>query len=570
MAFSFGSCARGFAVLSMLALLAEPSAADSDGEMDSLTWILVLAAFLAFFAAWGIGANDVANTFATSVGAKSISVRQAVILASIFEFLGAVTMGSQVAKTMRKGIADVECFEDNPGLLMWGMLCVILSVGVWLCLASFLEMPVSTTHSCVGGIIGMTMMARGSECVVWNDENPDFPYVKGVASIVVSWVLSPVASGVCGAIFYGLTYFLVLKHTESSFQRAKYAFPIIVGFTVAVNVVFFVLKGAKGKAEDLGTDDIVAEAKEGNLWPAAVVGLIGFAIAFVISAAITPTLVAKIEAKAAELPESKEVDVAVDATEVELAQGGAPPAAESDAPAGAVNSAIKYVKDELEADPHAVLDKDAVVGSIHNQALRHDMRCEEMFKFVQVFTAIVGAFSHGANDVSNAMGPFSAIYITWKSGVVSSSQEIGDEMYWILTIGGLGIVVGLATYGYKIMSVIGVKLVAVTPSRGYCIELGAAFVVIYGTSQGWPLSTTHCQVGATVGVGLFEGRSGVNGRVLLKCVAGWVLTLIVVGITAAMLVGPNPNPKKDLFCDYADYDYSQFYDENVTAFIASN
>ena len=204
MAFTLGSCARGFAALTMLTLISESSAA-GDNRMDSLTWILITAAFLAFFAAWGIGANDVANTFATSVGAKSVTVRQAVVLASIFEFLGAVTMGSSVAKTMRKGIADVECFDDNPGLLMWGMTCVILAVGIWLCLASYLEMPVSTTHSCVGGIIGMTMMARGSECVVWNAPNDTFPFVKGVSAIVVSWVLSPVASGICGAIFYGLT-----------------------------------------------------------------------------------------------------------------------------------------------------------------------------------------------------------------------------------------------------------------------------------------------------------------------------------------------------------------------------
>ena len=113
-------------------------------------------------------------------------------------------------------------------------------------------------------------------------------------------------------------------------------------------------------------------------------------------------------------------------------------------------------------------------------------------------------------------------------------------MFWILAIGGVGIVVGLATYGYKVISAIGVKLTAITPSRGYCIELGAAFVIIYGTAQGWPLSTTHCQVGATVGVGLFEGLKGINGWVLGKTVVGWVITLVVVGMSAALLVGPNP------------------------------
>jgi len=156
-------------------------------------------------------------------------------------------------------------------------------------------------------------------------------------------------------------------------------------------------------------------------------------------------------------------------------------------------------------------------------------------RYVQVFTAIVDSFSHGANDVANAMGPYAAgtkkrglgsplpalatnfpffvlrlltVYITWKNGYVSSDSEVGNDMIWILALGGIGIGVGLATYGYKIMKALGVKLTAITPSRGFCIELGAAFVIIFGTTQGWPLSTTHCQVGATVGVGLFEGCGG--------------------------------------------------------------
>jgi len=168
-----------------------------------------------------------------------------------------------------------------------------------------------------------------------------------------------------------------------------------------------------------------------------------------------------------------------------------------------------------------------------------------------VFTAIVNSFSHGANDVANAMGPFAAVYMIYKNGDVASKVDGGSDMYWILALGGAGIGLGLATYGYKIMICIGVKLVAVTPSRGFCIELGAAFVVLYGTIMGWPLSTTHCIVGATVGVGLFEGAGGINGGVLLRCVVGWVATLLVAGCTAAMLVGPSPEPIKAAYCDDA-------------------
>ena len=231
---------------------------------------------------------------------------------------------------------------------------------------------------------------------------------------------------------------------------------------------------------------------------------------------------------------------------------GAPPAPEAATGVtgtAVLDTAIDYVKVELDKDAHDVLKTDARAHEIHEHVSRHDPRCEEMFKYVQVFTAIVDSFSHGANDVANAMGPFSAVYITWKNGEVSSKEDLGDDMYWILAIGGVGIVVGLALYGYKIMSAIGVKLTAITPSRGYSIELGAAFVIIYGTSKGWPLSTTHCPIGATVGVGLFEGLQGVNCKVFLKCVFGWVITLVVVGTTTALLVGPSPEPLKGEYCD---------------------
>ena len=130
-------------------------------------WIIITSGAFAFFASMGIGANDAANAFATSIGSKALTLRQAVVLAAIFETLGAILMGSHVTDTIRKGISDYKCFEDEPEILMYGCMWVILSVGLWLFLASKYEMPVSTTHSCVGGMIGMTIMLKGSDCVVW-------------------------------------------------------------------------------------------------------------------------------------------------------------------------------------------------------------------------------------------------------------------------------------------------------------------------------------------------------------------------------------------------------------------
>jgi len=142
-------------------------------------WIVAVGGIFAFFAAMGIGANDAANAFATSVGSKALTIKQAVVLAAIFETAGAILMGNHVTDTIRKGIADYKCFEENPYVLMYGCMWVILSVGLWLFLASYWEMPVSTTHSCVGGMVGMALVLGGSDCVIWYKPIETFPYVGG-------------------------------------------------------------------------------------------------------------------------------------------------------------------------------------------------------------------------------------------------------------------------------------------------------------------------------------------------------------------------------------------------------
>ena len=185
------------------------------------TWIVVAGGIFSFIAAMGIGANDVANAYATSVGSKALTMKQAVILASIFETSGALFMGSHVTKTIRKGIADYECFEDDPGVLMYGSMCVCLSVGIWLVIASKYEMPVSTTHSCVGGMIGMTMALKGAECVTWYKPMDTFPYVGGVSGIVMSWLVSPLFSAAFSSALFGMIRQLVLR-SENSFNRTTY------------------------------------------------------------------------------------------------------------------------------------------------------------------------------------------------------------------------------------------------------------------------------------------------------------------------------------------------------------
>ena len=205
------------------------------------TWILITGGIFSFFAAMGIGANDAANAFATSVGSKALTIKQAVVLAAIFETAGAVLMGSHVTNTIRKGIADYKCFESQPELLMYGCMWVVLAVGLWLFLASKYEMPVSTTHSCVGGMIGMTMVLAGADCVIWYKPLNTFPYVGGVSGIVVSWFLSPIFSALFAMFIFGITRSLVLRKDFNSY-RINIAYPVLIGSTMIINSFFIIKK----------------------------------------------------------------------------------------------------------------------------------------------------------------------------------------------------------------------------------------------------------------------------------------------------------------------------------------
>ncbi|CAN0424093.1 unnamed protein product [Pylaiella littoralis] len=437
---------------------------------DQFLWILIVAAFGAFFAAFGIGANDVANAFATSVGAKALTIKQAVVLAGIFEFLGAVFLGSHVTKTIRKGIADIECFEDNPGILMYGNMCVVYTTGIWLLLASFLELPVSTTHSTIGGIVGMAMTYRGPSCVVWYEEADLFPYLKGVSAIVASWALSPVLSGIIAVALFLFVRTFVLR-SPNSYKRAIIIFPFLVLATIAVNVFFIVYKGAKG----LGLDDTSLRTAF-----AYALGL-GGATALLMVPTVLPHMRKSIALKFNEDGTLKPVRfnwTGEAVKEVKAEQSGM----------------VGFVMNQMNQDIHSSVKDSEYVSAIHDNAEKFDPRAEEAFKYVQVFTAICDSFSHGANDVANAMGPFAGIYLVYTSGAVESEGNLGNNAFWILGLGGLGIVAGLAIYGYKIIAAIGVKIAKITPSRGFAIELGSAMMVIIGTRLEIPLSTTHCQV----------------------------------------------------------------------------
>jgi sodium-dependent phosphate transporter len=531
----------------------------------------VFGAFAAFFAAFGIGANDVANAFATSVGSKALTVKQACAIAVVMEFIGATFLGGEVVKTIRKGIADEEAFEDNAPLLMYGCLCTIFSVGIWLVTACRLEMPVSTTHSCVGGMIGMAIAARGSDAVVWfkDPDPPDKPLPGGFFGVVLSWFLSPICSGVLAALFF--LFVRTVLRSKNAFQNSVRVYPLLVFACVTIITLFMLMKGIKSN-KDIKAMEV--ETKVGISF-AVGAGVAVCAIPLYMMCKknieegkfVAPPLAIEVAEAAAEAAKANEAEAGKSSTKDNVSSTvEATP--ESKSLFDRVTSSLSA---SMNTDVHEAVINDEATLAIHKNAERFDKQSEAMFTYLQVFSACFDALAHGANDVANAVGPFATIYVLYNGGRLGSKQDMGDDRYWILGLGGVGIGVGLCLCarrlrarntlrqlaptphdtqaltlrlhrralcladGSQILRAIGVKLAVITPSRGFCIEMGSSTVVILGAYYGLPLSTTHCQVGATMGVALLEGVRGFNKWVMAKTAFGWVFTCVFVGCLSGLL-----------------------------------
>ena len=394
---------------------------------------LILACCFGFFMAWGIGANDVANAMGTSVGARALTIKQAILIAMVFEFMGAYLAGGEVTSTIRKGIIDPAVLTDSPELMIYGMLSALLAAGTWLMIASFKGWPVSTTHTIVGAIVGFAAVGISVDAIYWGK----------VGTIVMSWVVSPILAGTLSFGLFMSVKVLILD-TDDPFRQAKRYIPAymwMVGFMIAMVTL---LKGLKhiGVEIDLGLG-----SKFMNAVPvAAVIGLLvaGFGALF-----------------------------------------------------------LRRIKE-------------------NPKSYNRFADVERVFAVLMVFTACSMAFAHGSNDVANAVGPLAAIVSTVATGEIAAKSPMP---WWILLIGGLGIVVGLATYGWKVISTVGKKITELTPSRGFAAELGAASTVVIASATGLPISTTHTLVGAVLGVGMARGIAALNLRVVSTIFMSWIITL---------------------------------------------
>jgi len=536
-------------------------------------------------------ANDVANAFATSVGSKALTVKQACCIAVVMEFVGACFMGGEVVKTIRGSLANINDFKDNPPLLMWGCMCVDIATAVWLIIATKWEMPVSTTHSCVGGMIGMTIALRGANSVIWfKAADATSPIPGGFLSIVVSWFLSPLLSAITSAILFLIVR--TILRSKNGFENSVRTYPIMVFFCVMIVAVYMLTKGITSQSANLAL--LEDEQKFGIACAiAAVCAALSIpptiymrhrimtgkftapplAIELALeqrAAAGRPEFKLEYEKKHAEAikreylalnkvegigPRSAETTTADDVegigprsaetmtTKARTAkvapelEGNAVEAIEETKVREYYRRVTASMMSSLNQDIHGAVMDDERTFQVHMKAERFDKRSEAMFTYLQVFSACFDSLAHGANDVANAVGPLSTVFLLYNGEKLGSNLDMGEWRFMILGFGGAGICLGLLLYGSQILRALGVKLAVVTPARGFCIEMGSASIVILGSYYGIPLSTTHCQVGSTAGVGLLEGYKGINWWILGKSFAGWLITCVFVAFVTGILAG---------------------------------
>lgn len=451
------------------------------------TILLILLLLAGFYMAWNIGANDVANAMGTSVGSGALTLRQAIFVAAILEFAGAYFFGSYVSETLQNGIVNPDLFAGDPLILVYGMLASLLAAGVWLQIASYFGWPVSTTHSIVGAVIGFGIIAGGVEGIYWGN----------VTYIVTSWVISPL----CGAILSYFIFTLLRKkifYSANPTESAKKMTPYLVFIVLFVLTLILLFNGLKNLHLDLSF-------------------IQAFSLSVGISAlgsVISYFLVQRVESPSAPQKEEPvhdpEISIALEKARKHLLRAQLASSGELQYQVGSLLEEVDGISSSLK--PHPEYD----VSSSEYSSV------EKIFGYLQIMSACMMAFAHGANDVANAIGPLSAGIGAITTGVIAVKSEVPT---WALALGGFGIIIGLATWGWRVIYTIGKKITELTPTRGFAAEFGAAATVVIASRLGLPISTTHTLVGSVLGVGFARGIGALNLTTTRDIVISWLVTV---------------------------------------------
>jgi len=398
--------------------------------LDTGLIILFLAVAIGLYSAINIGANDVANSMATSVASKALTIKRAVVVAAVCDILGAILVGAHVANTIRKGLVDPLQFTDTPNLFLYGMLAAVAGSALWMNIATYFKLPVSTTHSIIGGVMGFGLVSVGFAGIQWNI----------VLYVALSWILSPVLGGLIAFCLFNLIKKLILSSTEPIAQTRKVG-PFLAGIVLFILTLSIIYKGLKNLHLDLPLVNA--------LLISLLVGTIGYMLGRWL------------------LGRYKEKD----------------------------------------SDPY--------------------MQVEQMANPLQVLAAGFQAFSHGGNDVANAIGPVAAIVAVIRTQQVDMQVAVP---FWLLLMGGAGLAIGVYFWGYRVIETVGHKITTITPTRGFTAGFGTATTVLICSRLGMPVSTTHVSIGTIIGVGLAKGISAINLKVIKSIFSAWVISLPMAAV----------------------------------------
>lgn len=462
--------------------------------MSAETFLILLALFAGSYMAWNIGANDVANAMGTSVGSGALTLWGALTVAAVLEFLGAYFFGSHVSETIQSGLIKTDLFDDFPIDVAIGMIAALLGTGIWLQISSYFGWPVSTTHGIVGGVVGFGAMVGGIEAIYWNN----------VAYIVTSWVLSPLIGGLFSYAIFSFLRSKVL-YTPNPVEKTKQFAPLAIFIVVSILAQILIYKGLH---------NVFAERSFlSTLAISSILGLVCALIGYILISRIKtePT-------HTQEHPYASEMIGEVDRAKKHLKQA-----------LEASRGEMKYKISSILEDVQALTQDNKQIQS--RTISKEYLIVEKIFGYLQILSACLMAFSHGANDVANAIGPFSAAIAILQTGAIQPEATVPA---WALALGGLGIVVGLATWGWRVMETIGKKITELTPTRGFSAEFGAAATVLFASRLGLPISTTHTLVGSVLGVGLARGIEALNLMVTRDIVISWIVTVPACGLMSVV------------------------------------
>jgi PiT family inorganic phosphate transporter len=481
--------------------------------------LVCISLCIAFLLSAALGANDVANALGTSVGTGAVSVTKALAIGAVCEFAGAVLFGSTVTRTISAGVVTLSgAALAAPSLYMLGMLSVLVGCTLWLGLATRYGLPVSSTHSVVGSLIGLGMISGWA--IQW----------EAVLRILLSWLISPVMGGLVAWLLFRFIRQTIIDAPRPTRAMRRWL-PILCGSMLFILTLFLQLESEHSSGWTL------FQAVASSFGVAALgAGMSGAMTSFIHS----KQFVRKTVPPPSVNGNGRKLD-ASEAAAVALAALAALQADEKD-----------VAEDELGADTHwsedvqllptceyipttmdIVMSSTSLSLTTYARKRQHDI-IEQVFSILQLLTACFVSFSHGSNDVSNAIGPFASILAVYRNGSSATMMEQVVVPPWALVFGGLGISFGLGVWGRPVMDTVGKKITHLVPTRGFCVELSTALTVLMATQIGMPVSTTHTLIGSIVAMGLATGHGSVNRRVLLNILLSWFVTVPVSAALTAL------------------------------------